>query len=420
MDNVTHTLAGLVLAEGAGLLRARRTGVAPTGRLRTAAALVGAVGANLPDLDVLWTTPARDPLTYLLHHRGHTHTVVVGALGAVALALGAWALLRARARRAAARRTHEARGLALADGDRGWLLALSLVAVASHLLLDWTNNYGVHPFWPLDARWSYGDAVFIVEPWLWAVVIPSLALLAHRTPTRVWLWLVLLGGLSLAWTVPLVPREAALAVSVGAVLVAALAWRLGAAGRVALAVVGWLAVEGTFAAATRAARAQFAPLGAADVVITPGPAHPLCATAIVVEREGAGDAAAYRVTTASVAPFPALSPVSRCAAPEPSGTLRMTPATDRPATGAIAWAATWRAPLAELRTLARTNCRAAAALRFIRVPYWTTLPDGARVLGDVRYDRGPGLDFADVRLDGLPCPGNVPPWTEPVRALLGG
>jgi inner membrane protein len=34
----------------------------------------------------------------------------------------------------------------------------------SHLLLDWTNNYGLRPFFPFDPRWFAGSFVFIVEP----------------------------------------------------------------------------------------------------------------------------------------------------------------------------------------------------------------------------------------------------------------
>jgi inner membrane protein len=35
------------------------------------------------------------------------------------------------------------------------------------VLLDLLNNYGVRLLAPLDWRWFYGDAVFIVDPWLW-------------------------------------------------------------------------------------------------------------------------------------------------------------------------------------------------------------------------------------------------------------
>lgn len=40
----------------------------------------------------------------------------------------------------------------------GWLAGLS------HILLDFTNNYGVRPFWPFWERWYSWDIVFIVEP----------------------------------------------------------------------------------------------------------------------------------------------------------------------------------------------------------------------------------------------------------------
>ena len=36
----------------------------------------GIVAANLPDLDLFYTAVTPAPLGYLLHHRGHTHTLV--------------------------------------------------------------------------------------------------------------------------------------------------------------------------------------------------------------------------------------------------------------------------------------------------------------------------------------------------------
>ena len=41
------------------------------------------------------------------------------------------------------------------------------MSLLGHLVLDSWNSYGVHPFYPFDMRWYYGDAMFIVEPWLW-------------------------------------------------------------------------------------------------------------------------------------------------------------------------------------------------------------------------------------------------------------
>jgi len=46
----------------------------------------------------------------------------------------------------------------------GLLFLFSYLAGLSHILLDYTNNYGVRPFWPFSERWYSWDIVFIVEP----------------------------------------------------------------------------------------------------------------------------------------------------------------------------------------------------------------------------------------------------------------
>src|SRR5688500_701601 len=138
MDNVTHSVAGLLLAEAAVRLRAHRTGTEPSARFRTMAAVSSMLAANLPDPDLFYTGVGGDRLAYMLHHRGHTHTVVLAIAGAVVM-WGAVALVwRWRSRAAPPR------------DDARWLAALLLMSALSHLLLDWTNSYGVHPFWPFD------------------------------------------------------------------------------------------------------------------------------------------------------------------------------------------------------------------------------------------------------------------------------
>ncbi len=140
VDNLCHTLVGAACAE-AGLKTRTRFG---------GAALM--VAANLPDLDVLVFATSIPPVSF---RRGWTHGVIAQAVLPVALT-GAFLLFdRLRRRR---------------DGPpvhAGWLFALSLVGVYSHVLLDFLNNYGVRLLAPFDWRWFYGDAVFIVDPWLW-------------------------------------------------------------------------------------------------------------------------------------------------------------------------------------------------------------------------------------------------------------
>jgi inner membrane protein len=67
----------------------------------------------------------------------------------------------------------------------GWLYATALIAALSHLMLDWTNNYGLRPFFPFNPRWYAGSFMFIAEPVLWglfflALVMPWLFGLADK------------------------------------------------------------------------------------------------------------------------------------------------------------------------------------------------------------------------------------------------
>jgi inner membrane protein len=149
MDNICHTLVGAAIGE-AGLKR--RT------RLATPVLIVA---ANLPDIDVLVFATDMPSVAF---RRGWTH----GALAQVLLPVGLTALVAAvaRVRRRGGR----------ADPRDGpplhlpWILALSFIGVVSHVMLDYLNTYGVRLLTPLDWRWFYGDAVFIIDVWLWAVL----------------------------------------------------------------------------------------------------------------------------------------------------------------------------------------------------------------------------------------------------------
>lgn len=147
MDNLTHTLAGLALGE-AGLRH----------RTRFATATL-AIGANLPDVDALIYLfgTGTDALAF---RRGHTHGIL--ALVLLPLLLTGAMLLLHRWR--PPRRPGDAPMRPLA------LLALAALAVWSHPLLDWLNIYGVRLLMPFSDRWFYGDALFIIDPWVWLVL----------------------------------------------------------------------------------------------------------------------------------------------------------------------------------------------------------------------------------------------------------
>ncbi len=74
-----------------------------------------------------------------------------------------------------------------------------------HLALDFSNNYGVHPFWPVSNRWFYGDAIFIVEPWFWVVAIPLLLPSFRSRAGQVFFGLLLGVAIVVPWVAPFVP-----------------------------------------------------------------------------------------------------------------------------------------------------------------------------------------------------------------------
>jgi inner membrane protein len=312
---------------------------------------------------------------------------------------------------------------ALRRHDAGWLLALLLAGTLSHLVLDWTNSYGLHPFWPVDDRWYYGDAVFIIEPWLWVVSVPALVAASTSRAARMLLSVVLLAGLTLAWRVDLVSAGAAAALTAGAALSIALARMLGPVARIATAIAGWVAVTlvmeaGSSHARTAALRAAHdADPSAAvlDVIVSPLPANAVCMSVITVERAGAS----YRVAIARVSTAPSITTAFQCGARDGDGSkLRPSP---RRSTPAVQWDAEWSAPSAELAALARESCPALAALRFIRAPIWSAVGDSTVLLGDVRYGGGSGSGFTDVRVPrrSAACPDDVPPWIPPRSDVLG-
>jgi inner membrane protein len=144
---------------------------------KTAYATVAAVLASeAADLDILWAL--RGPVEELKHHRGITHTfiaapVVAGVVVAVIWGWHHW--LEGRRNRSADIVSPKTEVPTARMPVRwGWLYLTALIAALSHLLLDWTNNYGLRPFFPFNAHWYAGSFMFIAEPVLWALLLLAL------------------------------------------------------------------------------------------------------------------------------------------------------------------------------------------------------------------------------------------------------
>jgi inner membrane protein len=205
MDPVAHTLVGAMLAE---------TGLKKATPLATAALVIG---ANAPDIDIVAAFGGADEALYW--RRGLTHGVLGVALLPVAI-MGVLLLwdrsLRLKLRSDAA------------PARARPLLALALLAVLTHPALDWLNSYGVRLLMPFDGTWFYGDALFIIDPWLWLLTGAAVVLARSR------------GGLSAAAFLLLGCATTALVTLTGfASLAAKVVWGGGIAAIVALRLSHW-------------------------------------------------------------------------------------------------------------------------------------------------------------------------------------
>jgi len=138
MDPITHTLTGLFLS---------RAGLKHQTPLATPILMLA---ANAPDIDIL--ALAGGPLNYLHYHRHLTHSIA---------AMPVMAILPVLLVRLAGRKPIRWMGAFL----------ISLAAVASHLLLDLTNIYGVRLLLPFSGQWQRLDLTGVVDLWIWAVLL---------------------------------------------------------------------------------------------------------------------------------------------------------------------------------------------------------------------------------------------------------
>ena len=85
MDTLTHTLAGLVLGECAARSQPAAATALSLEQRRPLYITLLTIGSNLPDSDFLYSLITGSKLDYLLHHRGHTHTLLGLLLAALLL-----------------------------------------------------------------------------------------------------------------------------------------------------------------------------------------------------------------------------------------------------------------------------------------------------------------------------------------------
>ena len=138
-------------------------GRAGLNRKTALATLTLTLAAEAPDLDIIGGF--RGSAFGFAHHRGFTHSFAGVPLDALAVVGFVYLIWRIRGRK-------------IKDPNLpprwGLLFLYACLAGLSHILLDFTNNYGVRPFWPFSEKWYSWDIVFIVEPVMLALLILGL------------------------------------------------------------------------------------------------------------------------------------------------------------------------------------------------------------------------------------------------------
>ena len=142
MDNLTHTAIGFFLSR-AGL-----------NRWTPAANPILLLAANIPDIDIV--TAAGGSLNYIHYHRHLTHSLIAMPIMAAACVL----LVRLFWRK---------------EFHWGAGFAAAMIGVASHLLMDWTNMYGIRLLLPFSESWQRLDINSVVDLWIWAAFLLGIA-----------------------------------------------------------------------------------------------------------------------------------------------------------------------------------------------------------------------------------------------------
>jgi inner membrane protein len=399
MDNITHSLIGITAAQGLG----RKA----EPRLLAALTWTAILSSNFPDADfVLGWAAGGGPLGYLLQHRGYTHTLLATLPMA---AISGWVGARIAGLGNPFRPENRRRAAAL--------FGMAVLGGFLHIGADAWNDYGVHPFYPFDRHWYYGDFIFILEPLLIFALLPLAFARAGWGLTRAGWGLTGLALLGLVWFGPFTTWPVALAITLWAAL-NSLIQRLH---RGALpAALAALAVLAMFATASSKARGLVNQSVQADafekqeqLVSSPAPGNPFCWRVINVGLRGE-QMLVERLGAVSLLPG-VFKPETCVLGLHAERTAPILPSTI-PGNENVYWAGEFRGSLAELVPLIDTNCRMKALMKFARVPFWVRdpQPGGETLAGDLRYDREKGKSWAKIDLQlnraGQPCPQYIPNW----------
>lgn len=362
------------------------------------------IGNNIPDSDFLERLiPNTDDLNYLVHHRGYSHAFLFAIPLGIIVGILCNRIFKKPWNSAAA----------IWTGGGSAIL---------HILADFMNSYGIHPFTPFWNRWFYGDSVFIVEPLLWCALVP-VAILTVQSRWAKLTWGAILCTLLVGmWFIPWygTPFNLILGgVGFGLLILSLKTKRVEIGLTIAGISLALFFAGGNFARANAVEawlKAGFTDEKLLDVESTPSPGNPFCWRVWTrTENER------YLISRAS-----AVSLLPKITAPADCPGLKEIPKKADlsvvllPSTSNVIWTAQ-----SDLRKdlhaeLIEKSCRYRRFLNFARLPYLHAIGASGKtdgwIAGDLRYDRDKELGFSDFVVtlkDECDSPSSV--WERPTE-----
>ncbi len=396
MDNISHSLISIAFAASVS----RKS----SPRVKKAALWTAFIAGNLPDIDVVTTIMGNHAkLVYLLHHRGHTHTILYVLLTGLLIGwVAAWFLKK--------------REPNSEQGTTKTLLITAVACSALHIFMDWWNIYGVHPFYPFDNKWYYGDAIFIVEPIIWVSLAPLCFFLSKRKRYRLLTLLLPTGAIFLAFML-LLPVTA---IAISLIFSATFLWEWKKPGHHPSLFICTVALLTFFVGAQFAKRSGSSklavPNGATllETAVSPAPANPFCWKFYTMSLDGND----YVVRTGVASLLPNFVMPSSCFLSR--GMEKTVNFSALAGSTDDIWLEGEYRTARENFTRALSNCEFRALMIFARIPFIVQDDTQESVFGDLRFDNEKGLSFSEFTLNrDADCEGlRIPPWIPPRQDIL--
>lgn len=405
MDNITHTAIGAVFTECLYQKITKNSEERP--KLRKGLHILSAFACNLPDFDLLMQILDSSLLGYLVNHRGHTHTIIglITQLGLLALV---YALF-----------TNFFIKTPVSKKNHFYFLYIASFGLASHVLLDFLNTFGVHPFWPFNNSWIYGDSLFIIEPLLW---ITAALTIFHLTKSLFFkfsfLGFTLLSPLIFSYVGLSSWSTAAFVLIYSAVLFLILqktkpnllnTARLGFA--TLLLIITLFTFQSSYSKNYLRTTLQNieTELPLIDLVAIPFSSNFMCWNFLGVF----GDDKEYKVYSGVYSS--SLLTLNYCSTSIKKRTYH--PSADQQVADVkyIKFDGIYSQKTSVLKELFELNCQTKTWFHFARVPFFF---EGA--LHDLRYSLRSKKNFAQLNIEdeSIPCPLTTPPWTPPRADIL--